>query len=108
MAIKELDIPLQDVLVETGEGIIAMNDALEPNGVGATQASVKINFMASLSRGHDYKRTNHSGGAAFTFWLIGGAGAASYTRTELHAYSKYHEQINIEVDITFEPLPETS
>lgn len=108
MAIQELDIPLQDVLVETGEGIIAMNNALEPNGVGATEASVSMNFMASLSRGHDYKRTDHSGGAAFTFWLLGGAGAGSYTRTELHAWNNYHENIRINIDITFEPLPETS
>lgn len=108
MAIKELDIPLQDVFVETGEGIVAMNDALKPNGVGATKSSVSINFMASLSRGHSYSRENHSGGAVFTFWLIGGAGAASYNRTELHAYSRYHEQININIDITFEPLPETN
>lgn len=108
MAIKEMEIPLQDVLVETGEGIVAMNDALAPNGVGATRASVRLNFMASLSRGHDYSRTNHSGGASFSFWLIGGAGAASYTRTELHAYSRYHERINIRIDVTFEPLPETT
>jgi hypothetical protein len=108
MAIKEQEIPLADVLIETGMGIVAMNDALAENGVGATQASVKINFMASLSRGFDYKRENHSGGGAFTFWLIGGAGVGSYTRTELHQYSNYHEEINIEIDITFEPLPDTT
>lgn len=104
MPIVELDIPLADVLIETGEGIVAMNNALAPNGVGATKAEVGINFMASLSRGFDYKRTNHSGGAVFTFWLIGGAGAASYTRTELHLYHRYTQSIKININITFEPL----
>ena len=72
-----------------------MNNALAPNGVGATEASVELTFMASLQRGFDYSRTNHSGGAVFTFWLIGGAGAATYTRTELHIYNRYSENIRI-------------
>ena len=33
--IKELQLPLADVLIETGRGIVAMNDALGPNNVGA-------------------------------------------------------------------------
>ncbi len=105
MPIVETDLPLADILIETGEGIVAMNDALAPNGVGATRATVAINFMASLSRGFDYSRQNHRGGAIFTFWLIGGAGAATYTRTDLHAYHSYSETINIKIDVTFEPRP---
>lgn len=108
MTIQELNIPLQDVLEETAWGIANMNTALENDdaNLSATEASVNINFMASMSRGHDYTRTNHSGGAVFTFWLIGGAGAASYTKTELRTYSRYSEQIKIEIDVTFEPLAE--
>lgn len=108
MAIQELDIPLQDVLEETAWGIENMNRALENDdaNLSATEASVNINFMASLSRSHEYTRTNHSGGAAFTFWLIGGAGAASYTKTELRTYARYSEHINIEIDVTFESIAE--
>jgi hypothetical protein len=108
MAIVETNLPLADILIETGFGIVAMNAALAPNGVGATHATVGIRFMASLQRGFDYSRTNHSGGAVFTFWLIGGAGAASYTRTDLHVYNQYSENIRIDISITFEPLPEVA
>lgn len=104
MAIVETNLPLADILIETGEGIVAMNNALAPNGVGATDARVKIVFMASLQRGFNYSRTNHSGGAVFTFWLIGGAGAATYTRTELEIYNRYTENIRIEIDIRFQAL----
>jgi len=104
MAIVELDIPLADVLTETGMGIVAMNDALAPNNVGATEADVSISFMASLSRGFDYSRVNHKGGAVFTFWLIGGAGAATYTKTELHIYYQYTQTINITINIKFRSL----
>jgi hypothetical protein len=104
MAIVETNLPLADILIETGEGIVAMNNALAPNGVGATEASVELTFMASLQRGFDYSRTNHSGGAVFTFWLIGGAGAATYTRTELHIYNRYSENIRIRINVKFEPL----
>ena len=104
MAIVETNLPLADILVETGEGIVAMNNALAPNGVGATEANVDLTFMASLQRGFDYSRTNKSGGASFTFWLIGGGGSTSYTRTELHLYSRYSETIRIRVGVKFEPL----
>jgi len=105
--IVETNLPLADILIETGMGIVAMNDALEPNNVGATEANVKIVFMASLQRGFDYKRTNKKGGAAFTFWLIGGAGVATYTKTELHIYNKYSQNIRIEIDVKFETLANT-
>ena len=104
MSIVETNLPLADILVETGMGIVAMNAALEPNNVGATEADVSINFMASLQRGFNYSRTNKSGGAVFTFWLIGGAGAASYTKTELHLYSQYCQYINIRIGVKFRPL----
>ncbi len=108
MAIVETNLPLADILIETGEGIVAMNNALAPNGVGATEADVSIRFMASLQRGFEYSRANHSGGAVFTFWLIGGAGAASYTRTELHVYNRYSENIRMDIHVKFEPLANIS
>jgi hypothetical protein len=104
--IVQTDLPLADILIETGYGIVAMNNALAANNVGATEANVKIVFMAGLSRGHTYDRTHVNAGAVFSFWLIGGAGAASYTKTELHLYNRYSENIRIEVDIKFEPLAE--
>lgn len=108
MAIEEMEIPLQDVLEETAYGIEQMNRSLEKDdaNLSATEASVAMNFMASLSRGHNYKRESHTAGGAFTFWLIGGAGAGNYTKTELNSYYKYSERINIEIDVTFEPLVE--
>ncbi|MEF8852727.1 MAG: hypothetical protein V5A28_09960 [Haloarculaceae archaeon] len=108
MTIKEMEIPLQDVLEETAWGIENMNTALEQDdaNLSATEASVNMKFMASLSRGHTYTRENHTAGGAFTFWLIGGAGGGSYTKTELRTYSNYSEQISIEIDVTFEPLAE--
>lgn len=108
MTIKEMEIPLQDVLEETAWGIENMNRALERDdaNLSATEASVNMNFMASLSRGHNYTRESHSAGGAFTFWLIGGAGAGSYTKTELRTYYQYSERINIEIDVKFEPLAE--
>ncbi len=106
MAIVETDLPLADILIETGYGIVAMNNALAPNNVGATEATVDMTFMAGLSRGHTYNRANHTTGANFTFWLIGGGGVASYTRTELSLYSRYSENIRIRIAVKFGPLAE--
>lgn len=104
MAIVETDLPLADILIETGYGIAAMNKALAPNNVGATEANVEMTFMASLSRGFSYNRSHTDVGASFTFWLIGGGGSASYTRTELSLYSRYSESIRLRVGVKFEPV----
>ena len=104
MAIVETNLPLADILIETAYGVVAMNSALAPNGIGATEADVSIRFMASLQRGHNYSRADHSAGASFTFWLIGGGGSASYSRTELHSYSRYMENIRMDIHVKFEPL----
>ncbi len=106
MAIVQTSMPLADILIETGIGISAMNNALATNNVGATSAEVAIKFCASLDTGFDYKSHNHSAGGAFTFWLIGGAAAGWYRNTELHLYRQYSESITISVNIHFEPLPD--
>jgi hypothetical protein len=106
MAIKQMNVPLADVLIETGIGIVAMNNALAVNNVGATRATVKLLFVASLQDGFDYQSHTHSAGGAFTFWFIGGAGAGWYRNTELHIYRSYAEYIRIEVEVNFEVLPE--
>jgi hypothetical protein len=105
MAIQELNVPLADVLIETGLGITAMNNALAVNNVGATSASVKLLFVASLQAGFDYTNHTHAAGGFFTFWLLGGAGAGFYRNTELHIYRQYAEYIRIEVQVNFEVLP---
>lgn len=104
MAIVETDLPLADILIETAYGIVAMNSALGSNGVGATEADVSIRFMASLSRGHTYDATHTTKGATFSFWLIGGGASGSYSRTELHSYSRYMENIRMDIHVKFEPL----
>jgi hypothetical protein len=105
MPIMQMNVPLADVLIETGIGIYAMNTALAPNNVGATSASVKIRFVASLQAGFDYQDHTHAAGGAFTFWFIGGAAAGWYRNTELHLYRRYAEYISIEVNVNFEMLP---
>ena len=105
MSIVQMNVPLSDVLVETGRGIVAMNNALAPNNVGATSASVKFMFVASFQEGFDYSSHTHAAGGAFTFWFIGGAAAGWYRNTELHIYRKYAEYIRMEVEINFEMLP---
>lgn len=64
MTIKEMEIPLQDVLEETAYGIEQMNRSLEKDdaNLSATEASGAMNFMASLSRGHTYTRESHTAG----------------------------------------------
>lgn len=106
MAIKQMNVPLADVLIETGLGILAMNTALAANNVGATSANVKFLFVASFQDGFDYSVHSHSAGGAFTFWFIGGAGSGWYKNTELHLYRSYAEYIRMEVQVNFEILPE--
>ena len=105
MPIQQMNVPLADVLIETGIGIHAMNNALAPNNIGATSASVKIRFAASLQSGFDYSDHTHTAGGSFSFWLIGGAAAGWYRNTELHIYRRYAEHIYIEVNVNFEALP---
>ena len=105
MALMQTNLPLADILIETGIGIYAMNKALETNNVGATSADVAIRFCASLQEGFDYKSHTHTAGGAFTFWFIGGAGAGWYRNTELHLYRNYSEYISISVNVHFEALP---
>jgi hypothetical protein len=105
MAIVQTNLPLADILIETGLGIRAMNNALAANNVGATSADVSINFVASLQEGFNYSDHTHAAGGAFTFWLIGGAGAGFYRNTELNIYRRYAEEITISVTVHFEVLP---
>lgn len=105
MAIVQTNLPLADILIETGIGIKAMNEALETNNVGATSANVAIKFCASLQQGFDYASHTHTAGGAFTFWFIGGAATGWYRNTELHLYRRYAEYMAITVDIHFEVLP---
>ncbi|MCL4251519.1 MAG: hypothetical protein KJ065_25430 [Anaerolineae bacterium] len=105
MAIVQMNVPLADVLIETGLGIHHMNTALAANNVGATSATVKFLFVASFQEGFDYKDHSHSAGGAFTFWFIGGAAAGWYRNTELHLYRNYAEYIRMEVEVNFELLP---
>jgi len=105
MAIVQTNLPLADILIETGIGIRAMNSALAANNVGATSADVAIKFCASLQQGFDYAQHNHAAGGAFTFWFIGGAGGGWYQNTELHLYRRYAEYMSITVNVHFEVLP---
>jgi hypothetical protein len=106
MAIMQMNVPLADVLIETGIGIHYMNTYLAANNVGATSASVKFLFVASFQEGFVYDSHTHEAGGAFTFWFIGGAGAGWYRNTELHMYRNYAEYIRMEVEVNFELLPE--
>jgi len=108
MAIVQTNLPLADILIETGIGIRAMNNALAVNNVGATNADVAITFCASLQEGFNYADHSHSAGGAFTFWFIGGAAAGWYRNTELEIYRKYTESICIRVSIHFEIIPTVS
>ena len=106
---KELDVPLADVLIETGIGVAYMNHYLGENNVGATSASVKIRFVASMTEGHDY--TNHvrtSSGAKFRFLFFGGGGTKTQRSTSYHQYHRYAEHIFIEVNVNFEQLPDVT
>jgi hypothetical protein len=108
MAIKQLDVPLADVLIETGLGIRAMNSALAPNNVGATSASVRIRFCATLSEGYDYASHTSEKGARFSFLFITGSGSGYSRSRDLHLYHRYTEQIFIEVNVEFQELPAIS
>ena len=105
MAIKQMNVPLADVLIETGLGIHVMNNALSANNVGATSATVKFLFVASFAEGFDYVNHTNEKGCSFSFWFIGG-GASGWSRsTELHMYRRYAEYIRMEVEVNFELLP---
>ena len=58
-----------------------------------------------LGQGYDYTKHTVKAGAAFTFWIFGGAGAGTYRSTNLHLYRRYSEHIYITVNIHFEVLP---
>ena len=105
MAIMQMNVPLADVLIETGIGIRYMNNALAANNVGATSASVKFMFVASFQEGFSYSEHNHDSGGSFTFWFIGGGASGWSKNTELHLYRKYAEYIRMEVEVNFEILP---
>jgi len=108
--IVQMQVPLADVLTETAAGIVEMNNALKSNRVGATEATVDLTFMASLSSGYEYRRENHfaSGAAEFSFWVFTAStsGWGSYSSSAFQAYAHFAESIRLRVVIKFEQIPE--
>lgn len=108
MPIVQMNVPLADVLIEAAYGFGYMNSRLRPSGVQSTRVEVAIKFVASLQQGFNYSEHNHDAGGAFSFWLLGGAGAGWYSNTELHIYRQYAESISIEIRALFEAVPQVT
>lgn len=107
MALVQMDVPLADVLIETGIGIRAMNYALGENNVGATSASVKIRFVASFVEGNSFSSHNYSSkGAKLRFLFFGGASTKHQRTTDYYSYRRLSEHIFIDVSVNFETLPD--